>query len=367
MNAVSRVVALRGDLIRFLKMGGHEVTVVSATDGPTDDLRNLGVSFIPWPVSRQGINIFVETHSIVRLRAILAPLRPRIILCFTQKAILYGSIAARTIPRCTVFSVFAGLGFLFSEESRLLQALSPVIRTVLRHALRRNPVVFFQNRDDLDLFVRHQIIPKARSCRLHGSGVDTGYFRPLASPKRGPTTTFLMISRLIAQKGVLDYIEAASLLKKEGQHARVLLLGPYDDHPTAVDPATIQSSEESGFIEYLGSTTDVRPYLEIADVFVLPSYYREGTPRSALEAMAMAKPIITTDSPGCRETVIDNENGLLVPARQPEALATAMKTLIGNRRLLHMMGQRSRSLAVDLYDVQKVNQYLWSTITRAIT
>ena len=147
----------------------------------------------------------------------------------------------------------------------------------------------------------------------------------------------------------------------------MMLLGPFDDHPNAIDPATIRSSEQSGVIEYLGTTSDVRPYLDSADVFVLPSYYREGTPRSTLEAMAMAKPIITTDSPGCRETVIHNENGYIVPAREPKRLAGAMKELIGNRRLLKKMGHRSRSLAIKRYDIHKVNAEMWSAIKRALS
>ena len=367
MNTASGVMTRRADLIRFLQSIGHDITVVSAADDTIDELRDLRVSFIHWPVSRRGINLFAEGRSLLSLRCILSRLQPQIMLCFTQKAILYGSIAARTIPFCSVFSVFAGLGFLFSEESRFLQKLSPIVRSVFRFALKQNPVVFFQNPDDLDLFVAHRIVAKHRTCRLYGSGVDTVRFTPSRNSNANTTTYFLMISRLIVPKGVLDFIQAASILKDEGYDAHMMLLGPFDDHPNAIDPATIRSSEQSGVIEYLGTTSDVRPYLDSADVFVLPSYYREGTPRSTLEAMAMAKPIITTDSPGCRETVIHNENGYIVPAREPKRLAGAMKELIGNRRLLKKMGHRSRSLAIKRYDIHKVNAEMWSAIKRALS
>ena len=174
-----------------------------------------------------------------------------------------------------------------------------------------------------------------------------------------------MIARLIIPKGVLDYIHAASILKQEGHLARALLLGPFDDHPTAVDPDLIRISQDAGVIEYLGTTNDVRPYLNEAEVFVLPSYYREGTPRSTLEAMAMAKPIITPDSPGCRETVLHNRNGYLVPVRNPRRLADAMRNLVGNQTRIREMGQCSRELAVDRYDVDKVNRHLWKEILQA--
>ena len=175
-----------------------------------------------------------------------------------------------------------------------------------------------------------------------------------------------MIARLIVPKGVLDYIGAAQILKGEGCSARFRLLGQFDDHPTAVDRDTIESAIGAGTIEYCGTTSDVRPYLQDSDVFVLPSYYGEGTPRSSLEALAMAMPIITTDSRGCRETVKQDNNGYLVPVRDPVALADAMRKLVGNRDRIRIMGSRSRQLAEELYEVDKVNTLLWRTIRGAM-
>ena len=175
-----------------------------------------------------------------------------------------------------------------------------------------------------------------------------------------------MIARLIAAKGVLDYIEAARILKREEYHTHFRLLGPFEEHPTAIDKGTIQRAVAAGLIEYCGTTRDIRPYLQAADVFVLPSYYREGTPRSALEALAMAKPIITTDSPGCRETVVHDSNGYMVPPRNPSALADAMLKLSADHSQMRKMGENSRRLAEEYYDVDKVNAHLWSAITRQI-
>ena len=365
MNNSSGVKTLRSDLIRFLQSRGHQITVVCATDAAATDLQSMGISLVNWTVSRSGMNPLAEAVSVIRLRRILALLQPDIILCFTPKAVLYGSIAARSTPTSSVFSVLAGLGFLFSDESRIVAIIEPAIRVIFWRSLSNNPLVFFQNPDDQDLFVSKRILPRNRTCRVYGSGVDTKRFVPTPDRKLRSETAFIMVSRLIAPKGVLEYIQAASILKSERCPARFMLLGPFDDHPTAIDQSTVRSSDDSGVIEYLGATTDVRPYLDEADVFVLPSYYREGTPRSTLEAMAMAKPIITTDSPGCRETVIDDCNGYLVPVRDAAKLAEAMRKLVGNSGRIREMGLQSRQMAETLYDVEKVNQHLWRQVLRA--
>ena len=365
MNNSTGVRILRSDLIRFLLSHGHQVTVVCAIDDAATDLRRMGASVVNWSMSRSGINPLREMLSVVRLRRILAHLQPDIILTFTPKSVLYGSIAARSTPSSSVFSVVAGLGFLFGAENLLLATLAPIIRIVFRLALRNNLLVCFQNPDDQKLFIYKNILPQSRTCRVYGSGVDISRFVPTPDHKPRSEIAFIMVARLIKPKGVLEYIQAASILKSERCPARFMLLGPFDDHPTAIDEPTVRSSVNSGVIEYLGATTDVRPYLDDADVFVLPSYYREGTPRSTLEAMAMAKPIITTDYPGCRETVIDDRNGYLVPVRDASKLADAMRKLLGDHVRIREMGLQSRQMAEDLYDVEKVNRHLWREVLRA--
>ena len=365
MNTAWGVKTLRSDLIRFLQTLRHHVSIVSRADEAAIDLERMGVTFEDWTVTRTGLNPFREALAILRLRRLLARMQPDLILCFTPKAILLASLAARATPGSHVFSVFTGLGFLFGTGSALMRVLTPTLHFLFRQSLKNNQMVFFQNPDDLTLFVAHRIVPVDRTCRIYGSGVDTKRFVP-GSPKSGRNeTVFLMVARLVTAKGVMDYIEAAKILKRERSRAHFRLLGAFDDHPTALDRDTIQSEVESGTIEYCGTTTDVLPYLQDADVFVLPSY-REGTPRSSLEAMATAKPIITTDSPGCRETVIHHENGYLVPVCNPVALAGAMRQLVGDRDRIRAMGSRSRQLAEDLFDVDKVNAHLWREIRRVL-
>ena len=364
MNTASGVKTRRSDLIKYLRADGHVITIVCDRDSASSDLRRMGVEVVHWRVSRKGIAPCAELASIVGLCNILYRIRSDIILCFTPKAILYGSIAGRIIPKGHVFSVFAGLGYLFSEEHRLLRVIAPLVGRLYRAALKNNRVVFFQNGDDLRDFTASNIVPSYRARRLNGSGVDTTRFVP--GPLRHPRseTIFLMVARLIASKGVLEYIRAAKMLMHEGHSIRANLLGPFDDHPRAISRATIEEAHDQGIINYLGTTDDVRPHLEDADVFVLPSYYREGTPRSTLEAMAMAKPVITTDSPGCRETVIHGVNGLLIPPRDTRKLADAMTELVGDVARIGAMGRMSRQLAVEKYDVQKVNRKMWKEVCR---
>ena len=366
MNSVSGVSTLRSNLIRFLQGCGHSISVVCALDAAASDLRRMNVSLVDWPVSRSGVNPIREVLAIGRLRRRLTNLRPDIVLNFTPKVVIYSSIAARYIRTCSVFSVITGLGFLFTDDGRLMATIRPLLHLALRFALSKNVMVFFQNPDDQDMFVRMGILPRSRTLRIYGSGVDTRHFVPAPARKAKDMTTFLMIARLLKHKGVLEYLEAAAILKQEGHPAEAVLVGPFDDHPSALDPATLRSYQDRGIVSYRGATTDVRQYLADADVFVLPSY-REGTPVSTLEAMAMAKPVITTDTPGCRETVIDRHNGYIVPARDAVKLAAAMRRLVGKHQQIRTMGLRSRQLAVCRFDADEVNRDLWGEIMRAVS
>ena len=366
MSSASGVRTLRSNLIRFLQAGGHRVTAVCALDAAASELRRMNVSLVNWTVSRHGMNPVQEVRSIGRLRRRLAALRPDIILNFTPKVVVYSSLAARLARNTRVFSVLTGLGFLFTDDGLLLSTVRPFLHLAFRFALRNNVTVFFQNPDDQDLFVHTRILPRSRTFRVYGSGVDTRYFVPPPTRKPQCKTTFLMVARLLRHKGVIEYLEAAAILKREGCPAQAVLVGPFDDHPSAIDPATLRSYQDRGIVDYRGATADVRPYLADADVFVLPSY-REGTPVSTLEAMAMAKPVITTDTPGCRETVIDRHNGYVVPARDAVKLAAAMRRLTGDYRQIRTMGLRGRQLAEDRYDVNAVNRGLWGEILRTVS
>jgi glycosyltransferase involved in cell wall biosynthesis len=221
-----------------------------------------------------------------------------------------------------------------------------------RNAARYNKRLIFQNPDDLTMFQELNIVREGyKTTIVNGSGVDIEKFASTGNLLQ--PLSFLLIGRLIWDKGIGEFVEAARLLKKRYPQVRFRILGPLDGNPSAITPDHIRKWQEEQLIEYLGQTEDVRPYLEETSVYVLPSY-REGTPRSVLEAMAMGRPIITTDAPGCRETVIDGVNGYLVPVKDANKLASAMEKFIVNPELILVMGIKSRQLAIEKYDVHKV-------------
>ncbi|MGH6915423.1 MAG: glycosyltransferase family 4 protein, partial [Geminicoccales bacterium] len=213
--------------------------------------------------------------------------------------------------------------------------------------------VFFQNQDDLDEFRRLGIVSERQELiRVDGSGVDTDYYG-FARPQPEPPT-FLLIARLLRDKGIVEYAEAARRLRAQYPQARFQLLGPVDDNPSAVAAAELDRWRAEGAIDYLGAADDVRPYLRASSVYVLPSY-REGMPRTVLEAMSTGRAIITTDTPGCRETVVPGANGYLVPVRDADALAVAMRRFITRPDLAIAMGAQSREIALQRFDVRRVN------------
>ena len=361
MNTAFGAKALRGDLIRFLLAEGHRVTVLCENDHAVAALRGLGASVIRWRVSRAGTNVLRDLLAVLRLRRRLVMCRPDVILNFTPKGVIYGSLAARLTGHRPVFSVITGLGHLFTDDRRR-RAMRALVARLYRLALQRNARVFFQNPDDQELFIRCSVVPRSRTCRVYGSGVDIERFAPTRKPQGDRReTTFIMVARLLREKGVVEYLQAAAMLKRDGASVRAVLLGPFDDNPSSITPATLRNYERAGVVRYCGQVEDVRPYLDDADVFVLPSY-REGTPRAALEALAMCKPVITTDAPGCRETVVDGDNGFLVAVGDASALAHAMSRFVGHSDIVASMGARSRAMAENRYDVRSVNRQLWSEV-----
>ena len=227
-------------------------------------------------------------------------------------------------------------------------------------ALRGAHVVFFQNPDDEALFRASGLVGRGqRRVRIAGSGVDLERFAPAPLPD-GPMT-FLMIGRLLREKGIYEYVDAARIVKASHPEVRFRLLGSLDSNPSAISEEALAQLQHDGTIEYLGKTLDVRPYIADSHVVVLPSYH-EGMPHSVLEGMSMGRAIITTDVPGCRETVVPGHNGILVPRADPAALAGAMEELVGNASALAAMGRESRTLAEERFDVHEVNRVIFGAL-----
>jgi len=295
---------------------------------------------------------------LLNLYRLFRELKPDCLLSYTIKPVIYGSIAAKVAGVPAIFSLITGLGYAFIGTGKLKRMLTSVVSVLYRFSLRFNRLVFFQNPDDQHLFIKNQMVRDIDQTRLiNGSGVDLNHFsyRPLQD--RQKEQCFLLVARLLSDKGVREYVAAARALKRKYPTSKFQLLGPLDTNPTSCQPQELEAWQKEGTIEYCGVTTDVRSFLEAATVFVLPSY-REGTPRSALEAMSIGRSVVTTDAPGCREVVINGQNGFLVPIKDHKSLATAMEQFILNPKLAQQMGFESRRIAEERFDVHQVNDFL---------
>lgn len=346
----------RGSLLKAMQHAGHRVYACA----PECDLQikrrlaDAGIEFVSVPMSRAGLNPLEDIATVNAIRRMCLQVRPDAVLAYTIKPVVYGLLAARLAGIQRRFALITGLGYAFTaaQTSFGRRLINVIAQGLYRLGLRDAKGVFFQNPDDKQLFEELGLFPVDTSVTVvNGSGVDTTYFSPEPLPDQ---PVFLLIARLLADKGVREYAAAAALVQQQYNQARFLLVGPHDPNPSAIGKDELDGWIASGAIDYLGALTDVRPAIKRARVYVLPSY-REGTPRSVLEAMAQGRAIITTDAPGCRETVEDGLNGVLVPVRDVQALADAMIRMITDPDQVARMGQYSRQIAVDKYDVHKVN------------
>lgn len=349
----------RAGLIRTLKDHGHRVLGGGAGgDGYEEKVRSLGIRFVPLPVDKKGTNIPADLNLFWSLYRWYGREKPDLVHHFTIKPVIYGSLAARLAKIPRVINTITGLGHVFIEEKNWLRRL---VEWEYRLALSAADFSFFQNQEDRTLFQKLRLIAPRKAGLLPGSGVDTEWFSPRAWPAQkspGRETTFLLLARLLKEKGIYDFVEAARQVKILFPQTRFQLLGRRDErNPSVVPEASIQQWQSAGLLSWLGETEDVRPYIAQADVVVLPSY-REGLPRSLLEASAMGKPIITTDVVGCREVIDHQVNGLMVPVKDPRSLAQAMIRFIEQPELKEKMGRAGREKVKQEFDEQRVLEEL---------
>jgi glycosyltransferase involved in cell wall biosynthesis len=346
------------ELVRSLLGRGWIVQCVAPRDAAAELLEAEGAGCIDVTLSRRGINPIQEAGTWGALYRLFRRERPAAVLNFSIKPAIYGSLAARVAGVPMICSMITGLGYVFLGRGFPARILSMVAGWGYRAALSGNHRVFFQNPDDRDFFAKRRIVAHERSVVLNGTGIDTERFAPRPGTRKGATGVgFLMVTRLLADKGVREFVDACAELRSRDGRIRCGLLGPLDDNPSVISRQELEDWVDRRHIDYLGETTDVAAVLADYDVFVLPSY-REGLPRATLEAMAMGKPIVTTDVPGCRETVVDGVNGYLVPPRDAVALAGAMKRFLDDPELATTMGRASRDVAVGKYDVHAVNKVI---------
>lgn len=323
-------------------------------------VKSLGAEPVDYSLSRTGMNPIRDVVDMLHLAYLLRRLKPDITLGYAIKPVIYGTIAARLARVPRRIAMIEGLGYVFTPS----EAAEPVKRRALRGAvsilyaiaLWQANLVFFLNKDDIDEFTKKRLVSPTKVFLLGGIGVDLDEWTPV--PAIMKPVTFLLAARLLREKGVVEYAKAARIIKKKHPFTRFILLGSLDTNPGALSREEVEAWAAEGILEWPGHVPDVRSWMAKASVFVLPSYYREGVPRSTQEMMAMGRPIITTDAPGCRETVIDGENGFLVPVRDAKVLADAMERFILQPELIEKMGTASRRFAEERFDVHKINEVI---------
>lgn len=350
-NSAWNLLNFRGGLIEGLLAAGYPVAALAPDDGHAAALTAMGAEFNPITIDRSGTSAVRDARLFADYLTVLRRLRPAAFLGFTVKPNIYGSLAARLLGIRTINTI-SGLGTAFMRPG----PLDWLVSRLYRLALARSERVFFQNPTDLDLFVARRLVRPGQARRIPGSGVDLDRFRPSTVPRSaGRPFRFLFVGRLLRDKGLVEYAEAARRLRPRWPDDEFAILGPAgSDNRSAVPISDVERWRGEGLVTYLGEATDVRPDLANADCVVLPSY-REGLPRSLLEAAAMARPMVATDVPGCRDVVLDGDNGFLCKPRSAESLAHAMDRML---RLAPAdraaMGLRARARAEREFDQRLV-------------
>jgi glycosyltransferase involved in cell wall biosynthesis len=354
------LINFRGPLLAAMLEAGHEVHALSPpADAPLiAALAAMGVRHHAVPLARTGLNPFRDLISLRALVALFRGLRPDCLFAYTIKPVIYGGIAARWAGVPRFYAMITGLGYTMTGSGPKGRLLAGLARGLYRVALSGAERVFFQNPDDLAVFQASGLLRPDQPVLINGSGVDLDRFAPVALPAE---PSFLMIARLLRDKGVVEYVEAARQVKARYPGIGIRLVGWIDNNPAAISKTELDQWVREGVVEYLGYLDDVRPAIAGASIYCLPSYH-EGTPRTVLEAMAMGRAVVTTDVPGCRSTVLEGENGFLVPPRDSQALAGAMERFVTEPRLIPAMGEASRRLATERFDVREINRVLLGTM-----
>ena len=359
------ILKFRGALIAAIQQAGFDIHIAAPefNDYPEerDNLIALGYIVHDIPMQRTGTNPAIDAKTLLALYHLMRKIKPDYMMAYTIKPVIYGSLAAKLARVPQRFALITGLGYAFQgadEQGYKKSNLQKIMHKLYSVALASTHKVFFQNPDDEALFKSMGILtPNASTTVVNGSGVNVSEYNVVPFPiiNNKPAPRFLLIARLLGDKGVKEYAQAAQLVKDKHPQAEFDLVGWIDDNPDSIEQQELDKWIDDGLLKFWGKLSDVQPAIAASSIYVLPSY-REGTPRTVLEAMAMGRPIITTDAPGCRETVIDGQNGYLVPVKSVDELATAMERFIINPELIEKMGMASRALAEKKFDVHSVNK-----------
>ena len=360
-NTAFSIYNFRFGVMERLIADGCKVITVGPTDIYSAKLAAMGCQVIDMPMAAKGVNPREDLFLLGHLQRLYKSIKPDFIFHYTIKPNIYGSVAAR-LAGIPSIAVTTGLGYTFINDNWVAR----VARWLYKVAFLGPKEVWFLNEDDRQTFLRHRLVAADKAVLLHGEGVNTTHFYPQPAPLADGKTRFLLVARMLWDKGVGEYVKAARQVRKQHPNAVFQLLGECGlPNPSVISREQMAGWEREGVIEYLGTTTDVRPYIASADCLVLPSFYREGVPRTLMEAAAMGKPLITTDNVGCRDVVIDGETGWLCPIKDAAALADCMVQLlampVADRQAMGMAGRR---FIEQNFDEQKVVAHYLATLAR---
>lgn len=349
----------RGDLIKDMISCGNEVFVTGPNQDYIDDIMALGVKkFIEVPSVKDNASIINDLKYLDLLKKVIQEIKPDIVFSYNIKPVIYGSIAAKSKKTPHIYAMVTGLGRIYSSNSLKSRIVRVVTKFLYKKAFKTCDKIIFQNSDDVDDLVKAGYLPKEKTIIVNGSGVNMDRFRKTDIPEK---PVFLMVSRIIKEKGVLEYCKAARELKKTHPEARCILLGGFDTSIGSLKSEDIKEYVDDGSIELLSEVKDPIAFYRNASVFVLPSYYREGLPRTILEAFACGRAVITTDWVGCREAVQDGINGYLVPIKNSSMLVRKMDNLC-DRDKAYAMGETAYRNCREKYEVGIINKQMREVI-----
>ncbi len=346
----------RGDLIKKIIDNGYEVVVTGPNSIDIDKIVELGVRFVEIPNNKNGVNPFADLKYQKHLQKLFEAEQPDVVFGYTSKPVIYGTLAAKKAEKKTkkkihTVAMVTGVGYAFTANTFKARLIRLIMSVLYKRAFKKADKVVFQNDDDKCQFENIKLVKPIKTGVVNGSGVNTNKFYVAEYPE---IITFFMLARVMYSKGVREYLEACRIVKKQYPQVRCMLLGACENIQDSMSKEDLAPYIKEEIIEYFGETDKVVDYYKQCSVYVLPSY-REGTPRTVLEAASMGRAIITTDAPGCRGTVIDGETGFIVPTKDSETLASKMMEFVKNPDLIKIMGQASAKYCREKFDVEKVN------------
>lgn len=358
------LINFRGDFIKSLIKNGYEVFAGAPefSNGIYQHVKDLGATPLSYSLQRTGLNPFKDLKSILELKKLISVNKIDLLFPYTVKPVIYGSIAA-SLNKIPVVSLITGLGFAFTGLTRKARNLQKLNEFLYKLSIRKNKRIVFQNHDDYQLFLDRKIISKKHKVGIvSGSGVNLEQFKTRVNENSTDVISFIIVARLIKEKGIAVFINAAQELKAKYPKAEFHIIGSPDKSPSAIKSERLNALHDEGIIVFHGIQHNVPEHLFKRDIFVLPTYYREGIPRSILEALSVGMPVITTNTPGCKETVINEKNGFLIKPKDYDELVNAMEYFLIYKDKIKEMGINSRNYAEERFDVKIINKNLLDII-----